>query len=101
MSSEPHPFDPNDPSDAMADSFRVQVANMALEAEKAAIFRDLPPAEQLQCIMSGTLTGLLGVCFAYIDAEGRDALVEAIRDFVPSAATNAVEILDRRQDAPQ
>lgn len=94
-SNEQRPFDPGDPFDAMTDSFRTQVAQMILDADKAAIFRDLSEVEKLQCIMSGTLTGLMGCCFAYIEPEGRDAIIEAIRDFIPMAAANASEIIDR------
>lgn len=90
-----HPFDPGDPFDAMADSFRTQVAVMVLNAGNASIFRELPQVQQLQCIMSGTLTGLLGCCFAYIDPNGRDEIVKAIQDFVPMAAANAIDIMDR------
>lgn len=98
--TDPRPFAPGEPFDAMAETFRTQVADMILQADEAAIFRGLSQVEQLQCIMSGTLTGLVGCCFAYIEPEGRDAIIEAIRDFVPMAAKNAESIIDQRRVQP-
>ena len=91
---EMRPFDPGEPFDAMADSFRTQVAKMAIEASDAAIFRDLTPVEQVQCLMAGVLTGLAGVCFSYVSEDGREAIAGAMRDTIDFAAANAAHIIE-------
>lgn len=85
------PFDPGDDFDAMAESFRLQMADMALRAHKTAVYRDLGPVRQLQCFMAGAVTGLVGVCFCSIDAAGRDAMMEAIVTYLPVARQNVEE----------
>lgn len=95
----PDPFDAGDPLDAMADSFRIQVCNMAIEANKAAIFRDMDTGQQAQALMAGTLTGLIGVLFAMVQEASRDPLMEAIADFLPYARLNAESILDGDRNA--
>lgn len=87
-------FDAGDPLDAMAESFRIQVCDMAIEANKAAIFRDMDTAQQAQALMGGILTGLVGVLFAMSQEAGRYPLMEAIVDFLPHARLNAESILD-------
>lgn len=86
------PFRPDLPSDAMAESFRRQVCDMMLEAGKAAIFRDMPPHDQLGAFMAGTLTGLIGVMFVFVDRQGRDGVIEAIREYLPQARDQAESI---------
>lgn len=87
-------FDPGDPIDAMAESFRIQVCNIAIEANRAAIFRDMDTASQAQALMAGLLTGVVGVMFAMADKEGRGPIMEAMADFLPHARLNAESFLD-------
>ena len=61
--AEHEAFDPGDPFDAMADQFRTRVADMALAAFKIAIYRELAPSRQLECVMAGVMTGLIGEAF--------------------------------------
>lgn len=78
-------FDPGDPYDAMCDSFRIQVCNMALDAQRIAIYRDMDQGQQLSSFMAGTLVGLIGVCFASIRDEGREVMMQGILDAIPLA----------------
>ena len=82
------PFDPGEPFDAMAESFRRQVAGMALEALRTAVYRELTPIQQIECFMAGVVTGLIGVCFASIEPAGRDEMMVAIREYLPQARHN-------------
>jgi hypothetical protein len=66
-------FDSNDPFDAMADRFRVEVWQVYSNAFQTTIYRDLSPDEQLECFMAGILGGLLCVLFSHITPEGRGA----------------------------
>lgn len=85
-------FQPDLPSDAIAESFRRQIIDMMLEAGKIAIFRDMQPHDQLGAFMAGTLTGLIGVMFVYVDRQGRDGVIEAIREYLPQARDQAESI---------
>lgn len=87
-------FDPGDPYDAMCESFRIHVCKMAEAAYSAAIYRDMEPDQQLSSFMAGTLTGLIGVCFASIRDEGRDVMMQGILDALPFARQQAEEILE-------
>ncbi|WP_099864699.1 hypothetical protein [Pararhizobium haloflavum] len=90
------PFDPGDDFDAMAERFRLEIANMAIRARSSAVFRGLTQVQQVQCLMAGIMTGLVGTCFAYIEPDGRDAMIEAIADYLPHARMNAEEITEPR-----
>ncbi|MDO8596599.1 MAG: hypothetical protein Q7R45_08245 [Sulfuricaulis sp.] len=87
------PFDPGDPFDAMAESFRRHTADMALTALDAAVFRDLDGARQIECFIAGVLTGLVGVCFAQIETSDRNKLMRVIEAYLPQARKNAEEML--------
>lgn len=90
----PPPFDPSDPFDAMAESARRQVCEIAIEMMSAAVFRDLDPVRQVECLMGGMATGMIGVLFAHIVPEGRDEMMQAIIDYLPQARLNAENIHD-------
>lgn len=87
------PFDPGDDFDAMAESFRRQVADMSLAAFDAAVYRDMDGIKQVECFMAGVVTGLVGVCFAHIEADGRDAMMAVIRAYLPQARENVEGML--------
>jgi hypothetical protein len=91
-------FDPSDAFDAMAESVRRQVCDVAIGMFNVAIFRDLPPDRRVECLMAGLATGMIGVLFAQVDPEhrnaGRDALMEVLVDYLPQARQNAEDVLD-------
>ena len=78
-------FDPSDPFDAMADRLRREVVQLAIDAERTAIYRDLPPHSKLECFIAGTMSGVIGTVFASIEAEGRDYMMEYIAQALPAA----------------
>lgn len=92
---QPGPWKPDDPFNAMAESFRLQVLNMFLDAEKATIYRDLGPMKQVECFMAGTMTALIGVCFAHIRPAGRNEMMKMIRKYLPQARLNAEAMLPK------
>lgn len=94
QNSAPQTFDPGDPSDAMAEFFRIQVTQLAIDADKITIYRDLNPQRQLECFIAGALTGLVGVAFASIKTEGNDAMMEYITSVLPFARLQAENIRD-------
>lgn len=78
-------FDPGDPMDAMAESFRTQIMQIALDAYKVAIYRDLNPQKQLECFLGGALTAIVGVCFSSVKSDGYDAIMEYLAQCLPAA----------------
>lgn len=83
------PFDPADPADAVADLFRRQVAEIALEVGNMPIYQQLGPRRQVESIMGGVLVGLIGVLFAHVTPEGRKPIMRAIKEYLPQARANA------------
>ena len=96
-------FDPGDPYDAMCESFRIQVADLASNAYRAAIYRDMSPERQLSSFMAGVLTGLIGVCFVSIRDEGRETMMEGIVQALTFARQQAEDIINDAlaQSSPQ
>ena len=92
------PFDPGEPFDAMAENFRIQMANMALTASEAAIYRDLDGIRQIECFVAGVLTGLVGVCFSQIEPTkiGRDQIMRVIEHYLPHAREQVEIMLDAK-----
>lgn len=86
-------FDPGDPYDAMCETFRIQVAEIASQAQRIAIYRDMSPERQLSSFMAGILTGLIGVCFVSIRDDGRDVMIEGIKEAMPFARQQAEDII--------
>jgi hypothetical protein len=91
--SDHAPFDPSDPFDIMADRFRREVAGLASTALRTTIYRDLSPTKQIECFLSGVMTGMVGVCFASIQDDGRDAMMDYVADCLPAARQLAEGIL--------
>jgi hypothetical protein len=93
--NEREPFDPADPFNIACEHFRKQTVDLLMKAERIAVYRDLDVGLQLNAFMAGVLTGLIGVCFASIREDGRDALMEALsRDLMPQARAQAEDIMN-------
>jgi hypothetical protein len=90
-------YDPGEPFDAMAETFKRQIADMALDAMKATIYRELSPQRQLECFVVGTLTGIVGVCFASIDPKGWPAILDYLTDSVKFAGEQAKGIIENAE----
>lgn len=88
------PFDATDPADLMADKFRKEVARIAQRVFKDKRYRSLSSIKRVECFMAGIATGLIGVCFAHIESAGRDAMMEAITEYLPQAREQAEAIFE-------
>lgn len=86
------PFDPADPFDAMAERFRREVSQLALDALKTTIYREMSSIDQVRAFSAGVLTGLVGVCFSHLHPDGRDAIMEFLARSLPLARQVAEEI---------
>jgi hypothetical protein len=93
------PFDPSDPFDVISDRFRIGMAELGAKAFDCPDYRALDSSRQLEAFLCGSVTGLIGVVFAHITPEGRDALMEEIVRYLPLARQNAEGMLD--DDEPQ
>jgi len=91
------PFDPEDSGDIAGEMFRRQVVQLAIDAYKVTVYRDLDPVMQLECFVAGALTGIVCVCFASIQDEGRDAIMEHLANCLPAARLQAENI---REEEP-
>jgi hypothetical protein len=106
--TEREPFDPGDPMDAMSEMFRRQVTDIALDANKVTLYRDLDVTQQLQCFMAGALTGFVGVCLASVNSASADAMMQTISSMLPGCRAQAESIADEngrpcinRHDVPK
>jgi hypothetical protein len=100
------PFNHEDPEDFIADMFRKQVTQLALDADKVTMYRDLDPQQKLQCFIAGALTGLVGVAFAHVRPEGHDVMMKYIADCLPFArlqaeGTRDTSVVTSHHSAPQ
>jgi hypothetical protein len=89
----PSPFDANDPLNRVADHVRRRVAEIVADVVRMKDYRSLDPVEQVQAIMAGLAVGMIGICFAHIRDAGRDAMMEAIVDYLPQAREQAEGIM--------
>lgn len=87
-------FDAGDPMDAVAEMFRRQITQLALDAEKVTIYRDLDPQQQLQSFIAGAMTGLVGVALASVQTAGADAMVDYLVECIPYARQQVEGIRD-------
>lgn len=90
------PFDPNDPFNILADTFRQEVASIALAATSVPGFAQLPHDKQIECFLSGVLTATVGVAFTYIheDARSRSEMVKYIVELLPFVREQAEGIIE-------
>jgi hypothetical protein len=86
-------FDPGEPHDAMAETFRRNIVEMVAAAPRIAIYRDMDPGNQLSAFMSGALTALIGVAFASVKDEAHDMIMQAIETALPMARKQAEDII--------
>jgi hypothetical protein len=87
------PFEPGEPHDAMAETFRRNIVEMVVAAPKIAIYRDMSDGEKLSAFMSGALTALIGVAFASVKVEARDIIMQSIETALPMARKQAEDII--------
>ena len=96
--TELKPFDPSNEFDAMSEWFRERTVDTVLEAGEAAIFRDMPNGEKMQCILGGVTTGLVGVLFAFVEPKHRGEVIRAIKQVLPFARQQAESIMGEPQE---
>jgi hypothetical protein len=77
----------------MSEMFRRQVTDIALQAYKVGMYRDLNPQQQLECFLAGAMTGVIGVALASVKTEGADAMMDYLAECLPCAREMAESIL--------
>ena len=78
------PFNPADPFDASAEMIRRAVVQVVMDADRAAIFRDLPDERKVQCLMAGLMTGAVGCLFCFIRPECHEEFLKELAAWLPS-----------------
>lgn len=91
--TERKPFDGSDPFDAAADMYRRQVAEMVLASIGEPPLNRLEGHRQIEAIIAGVVTGLVGSCFGFIEPSGQKAVMKAIKNYLPQARQTAIEII--------
>lgn len=88
-------FDPGDPFDAVAQTFKNEIADIALRMMKVTIYRELPPHKQLEAFIVGSLTGVLGVAFAHAQpaSSNRKQIMRYVKSVLPFCQQQAEEIV--------
>lgn len=92
-------FDPTDDADILADMFRQEVCTMAERAMKLTAYQDLTPTQQLETFMGGVLVGLVNVCFAHVQEQGRGEMMKAIKSYLPQARDQTEAMLKEMPSA--
>jgi hypothetical protein len=88
-------FDPGDPFDSQCERLRREVTQLAIDCEKVTLYREMDPQRQLECLIAGILTGLIGAAFASTKREGRDYLMKYIGELLPVARLFAESMVDK------
>lgn len=92
QTTERQPFNPSNPFDAMAETIRREVCNIGLRALSTTIYRELDGHKQLECFLAGAMSGLISVAFAHIEPQGRDMIMNYIKECLPIARRIVDEI---------
>lgn len=87
-------FDASDAFQRVADQLRRDVGDIASKMIETADYRSLDGHGQLGSMLAGLMTGVLGVMFAHVRDESRDAMVQAVIDYVPLAREAAEDIIE-------
>jgi len=93
MVDQRKPFDAANPFEVAADKFRTELCGVASRAFNDPAFKCLDSAAQLEAWLYGALTGYVGICFAHITPDGRDAIMEEIVRYLPAARQQAEAII--------
>jgi hypothetical protein len=88
------PYNAEHPFERAADQIRKDIAELATRAMESKDYKALSAIEQVQCFMAGAMTAVIGVCFAHVEDAGRDAIMEAIEEYLPQARVKAEGIIE-------
>ena len=86
-------FDPSNPHDIMCETFRRQVTEMVLSADRITIYRDMGADQRLSAFMVGALAGVIGVALASIREEAHDMMIENIIVSIPAVRKQVESII--------
>jgi hypothetical protein len=87
------PFDPGNAFDAMAESIRLQIGDMLIGMDEAAVWRDLPEQEKLRCFIAGVSTALLCGAFAWVHETDHERIYRYVVKHLPRARDQAKGIV--------
>lgn len=83
------PVTHNEPFEATAESMRHAICDAFLTVMASDKCRQLSAPQQLEAMIAGAMTGILGSSFAFMAPEGRDSFVEFIKRYADIARLQA------------
>jgi hypothetical protein len=92
------PFDPTDPFASQCERLRREVIQLVIDSEKVTLYREMSPQRQLECLVCGLMTGVIGAAFASISptTDARDCVIEYLTSCIPIARQLADAIHEPR-----
>jgi len=93
------PFDDGSDFNQLADRLRRDVAAIVLRLQEDVLYSALSPTEQIECVLAGITTGLVGVCFAQVHDDGRGEVMKAIKAYLPHARAQVEGIMSPSRSA--
>jgi len=91
--AEFEPYDVDDPFNVLADRLRRDVAAVVLKMQDTPAYRRMTATQQIEVVVAGLTTAVVGCGYAMIRDDCRPALIDAIRNYLPLAAANSAGIL--------
>lgn len=85
--------DPDDPRSICVMHFHTEVIRAFYDAERITVFRDLPLNEQISCMVTGMLTGMMTIGIVSAGKDKADKVEEFIREAIAPSRFNAERLL--------
>lgn len=89
-------FDPDNSFDAAAEKLRKRIVQAIIAERENGNLSSLPPTNEIEALIAGGLTALVGSLFCAVRKESRDDVMRALSNYLPHARVNAEGILEER-----
>jgi hypothetical protein len=89
------PFPEGDDFNELSDRLRRDVSGLVLLLQSSRVYESLSPTEQIECVMAGLTTALVGTTFAMVERKSQKEVLKAIKSYLPQAAAQVNAIMDR------
>lgn len=86
----------NEPFEATAEAMRHAICDAFLTVMASDNCRQLSAAQQLEAMIAGAMTGIMGSSFAFMAPQGRDGFVQFIKGYADIARKQAESMTPMR-----
>lgn len=90
------PFNPDDQFDAAAEAMRKRIVDAIIAERESALFRGLGDGLEIQAMLAGGLTAVVGALLCSTQPEGHEAVMEAVAAYLPHARANIDGMMEGR-----